>query len=442
MNRFLSIAVITFMGIALTGCSKDNNESQDPESQVVEVATIINLADGVVQVNNRSLDYDSETGVLSRSFVAGERVALSYECKDGTMGRDVTGLTAEDISADGKSAKINFSMYKPQENGLITICYPASLLGDDGNVKVEGLFNQSGTLSMLSFYQDFSYYTGVLKGTSLPASVTLDSLLPLLGVTIKDTEGNDITSTITTVIIHNRNIGQNYVINRTAVPGTIYCSMIPCFDVDIDFYFFDKKKYYIKSLSNQSYASGRYYEVSLQAEATSPYKMIGAITIGDKGKLICTDGHIHAYMEDEECTKPRVAKIMVIGSGQDYLHGMALAMEDVDTNSLTWDNSGEFNRGKTAIELCEEWNEDPTKKVEGLTWSMPTMTQWEVMGADSQMSLVGSFRIVGGQELDPFFYWSSTDDGELWAWDYGVIDCKWWCDRQSSYCRVRPCIVF
>ena len=105
-------------------------------------------------------------------------------------------------------------MYKPQENGLITICYPASLLGDDGNVKVEGLFNQSGTLSMLSFYQDFSYYTGVLKGTSLPASVTLDSLLPLLGVTIKDTEGNDITSTITTVIIHNRNIGQNYVINR------------------------------------------------------------------------------------------------------------------------------------------------------------------------------------------------------------------------------------
>lgn len=99
------------MGIALTGCSKDNNESQDPESQVVEVATIINLADGVVQVNNRSLDYDSETGVLSRSFVAGERVALSYECKDGTMERDVTGLTAEDISADGKSAKINFSMY-------------------------------------------------------------------------------------------------------------------------------------------------------------------------------------------------------------------------------------------------------------------------------------------------------------------------------------------
>ena len=68
--------------------------------------------------------------------------------------------------------------------------------------------------------------------------------------------------------------------------------------------------------------------------------MIGAITIGDKGKLICTDGHIHAYEEDEECTKPRVAKILVIGSGQDYLHGMALAMEDVDTNSLTWDNSG------------------------------------------------------------------------------------------------------
>ena len=91
--------------------------------------------------------------------------------------------------------------------------------------------------------------------------------------------------------------------------------------MDIDFYFFDKKKYYIKSLSNQSYASGKYYEVSLQAEATSPYKMIGAITIGDKGKLICTDGHIHAYEEDEECTKPRVAKIMGVWSGLPSWYG-------------------------------------------------------------------------------------------------------------------------
>ena len=438
MNRFLSIAVITFMGIALTGCSKDNNESQDPESQVVEVATIINLADGVVQVNNRSLDYDSETGVLSRSFVAGERVALSYECKDGTMGRDVTGLTAEDISADGKSAKINFSMYKPQENGLITICYPASLLGDDGNVKVEGLFNQSGTLSMLSFYQDFSYYTGVLKGTSLPANVTLDSLLPLLGVTIKDTEGNDITSTITSVIIHNRNIGQNYVINRTAVPGTIYCSVMPCFDVDIDFYFFDKKKYYIKSLSNQSYASGKYYEVSLQAEATSPYKMIGAITIGDKGKLICTDGHIHAYNADAACTKSRVAKIIYVGSSTGdatYNHGLALALTD-EISGMDWNNA------KTA---CTNKNTSAT--VKSASWMLPSRTQWETMGATSisYETLRNGFTSVGGDNLERDYYWSSTEyeNDTSNAWTFVFNNGSW--DgffKTTNYILVRACLAF
>ena len=109
------------------------------------------------------------------------------------------------------------------------------------------------------------------------------------------------------------------------------------------------------------------------------YTMAKDAAAADKGKLICTDGHIHANGEDAACTKDRVAKIIYLGATGDatYSHGLALALEDVSSNTLSWDNSGYYNNSKTAAEWCSAWN--TSKTVTGATWLLASKDQWNYM---------------------------------------------------------------
>ncbi len=177
-----------------------------------------------------------------------------------------------------------------------------------------------------------------------------------------------------------------------------------------------------------------------------PYTMAAAATSADKGKLICTDGHIHAYGEDVACTKARVAKIIYIGptGHADYTHGLALAMEDVSKNGLTWDNSGANNDGKTAAEWCSAWN--TSKPVKDAEWLLASQAQWNYMmgtdGAGSDDALSNGFSSVGGSNFQWGMYWSSTEDGSSYAlfyhfglgwWNFGNRDSTFW---------VRACLAF
>lgn len=73
------------------------------------------------------------------------------------------------------------------------------------------------------------------------------------------------------------------------------------------------------------------------------YTMAANATSTDKGKLICTDGHIHANGADAECTKDRVALICYVGNDAEtnptYKHGLALALKDVQSDA-TWCDDG------------------------------------------------------------------------------------------------------
>lgn len=98
---------------------------------------------------------------------------------------------------------------------------------------------------------------------------------------------------------------------------------------------------------------GKIYNITRSAAPAPSYTMAAAATTSDKGKLICTAGHIHVYGEDAACTAGRVAKIIYVGTNGHaiYNHGLALALEDMSTK-LTWNNSGTDNDGKTAAEWC------------------------------------------------------------------------------------------
>ncbi len=66
--------------------------------------------------------------------------------------------------------------------------------------------------------------------------------------------------------------------------------------------------YYVKA--DDSHTDSEISASGIEVTIASAYTMAAAATSADKGKLICTDGHIHAYGADAACTKARVAKII------------------------------------------------------------------------------------------------------------------------------------
>ena len=197
------------------------------------------------------------------------------------------------------------------------------------------------------------------------------------------------------------------------------------------------------------------FSVRLVREVAAPapaYTMAAAATTSDKGKLICTAGHIHVYGEDAACTAGRVAKIIYVGptGHATYTHGLALALEDMSTDPNTefsWDNSGANNGGKTAAELCSAWN--TSKHVTDAEWLLASKDQWNYMldtnGAGSYTALRDGFTSVGGSNLQSKDYWSSTEyeynTTKAWSVNLGY-ECWYDNSKDRVYPMVRACLAF
>ena len=163
-------------------------------------------------------------------------------------------------------------------------------------------------------------------------------------------------------------------------------------------------------------------------------------TSADKGKLICTDGHIHANSADAECTKARVAKIIYVGSSTDnttYTHGLALAL--TDESKVAWEAA------KTA---CS--NKNTSLAVTGASWMLPSKNQWDTIlgsdGAGSYTALRNGFSsITGASNLVSSVYWSSIEVDASNAWGYLFASPgKWQNDvpKSADYYYVRACLAF
>lgn len=184
-------------------------------------------------------------------------------------------------------------------------------------------------------------------------------------------------------------------------------------------------------------------------DINKPLISIRRATNDDLGKLICTDGHIHAYGENAKCTANRVAKIIYVGSSTDdatYTHGLALAL--ADESKSAWEDA------KTA---CS--NKNTSLAVTGASWMLPSKEQWETMGAihrtSTYVDLRDSFESVGGSNMQKDAYWSSTVYSTDFAWVYYFMDmvdddhssmyaAGVWGQGQKSYSdiQVRACLAF
>ena len=195
--------------------------------------------------------------------------------------------------------------------------------------------------------------------------------------------------------------------------------------------------YYVKA--DDSHTDSEISASGIEVTIASAYTMAAAATSADKGKLICTDGHIHANGADAACTKARVAKIIYIGTTghATYSHGLALAL--TDEGQMAWEAA------KTACNTTK----NTSTPVTGATWLLASKDQWDYMmganGAGSDTALRNGFSgITGASNLQSSWYWSSTeyDADAFYAWDYNFDEEEWdWIEKYEND-FVRACLAF
>ena len=189
--------------------------------------------------------------------------------------------------------------------------------------------------------------------------------------------------------------------------------------------------------TSKTLEAGHIYNINRSAAPALAYTMAANATAEDKGKLICTAGHIHAYGEDAECTADRVAKIIYVGETGDatYTHGLALALSD--EGQMNWN---------TALSTCSSKN--TSVAVTNASWMLASKDQWNYMldsnGAGSYTSLRDGFNSVDGTNLQSDVYWSSTerDASNAGAYSFGFGGWFGGFIKSQDYVWVRACLAF
>ena len=201
--------------------------------------------------------------------------------------------------------------------------------------------------------------------------------------------------------------------------------------------------------------------MGVKAEKKAEDKTLAEATLEDIGKIAGKDGKIYATKADAEAvaTGNAVAMIAYVGTASDCAHGLAIALEDVSNEQLTWNNSGNNNESKTAAEWCSAWN--TSKAVTGGTWRLPSISDWQYMfigcGASEsysdnpiQMSYSGLASKLTTAQGDALpvndDYWSSTVASPSYPWtvlfgdSYAFFGNNTW--EGHAFDLVRACLAF
>ena len=421
----IGMAAIVAMGMLGTSCNKvESQEMETPETHKDNIVTLTTTV-GFGEADTKALDINYTDKKLTKTFAAGEQVVLTYEDQDGNNQNTVSqALTDEDISADGKSAKLTFTLTNPKADGSITYKYPASMFEDNGHVKTSYFFAQNGTLTDVAT-RDYAEYDGSFAGTNLPASATLDNEIAVVAFTLYKSDGTtDITNTITGMTIEVG--GVTYTITPSGL-DKIYVAMWPEGGSEIiTITATDGTKNYTKTLTSKTYEAGQFYQQGLKMVAA---KKLDGATAEDKGKIVGQDGNIYDTKDAAEAAGTQaVAMIAYVGNGE----GLALAL--TDEGGMTWSTAKSTCEGKTAVS--------------GAVWLLPSQEQWKAMfkangGNEAKCDGLNAALATAGDELTKTAsYWSSTPYDGNRAWLVRLVDAIWSYDDMDYSFRVRACLSF
>ena len=219
------------------------------------------------------------------------------------------------------------------------------------------------------------------------------------------------------------------------------------------FYLYDKKKVYLDSRAGTRAVEPSYTYTPIKStdavDGSKTYVLGPAVshelTSAVVGDIVGNDGKAYASDKYKLSAIGVTAVAMVAYKSETVGSSLAIALEDVSENMLTWNNTGTHNENKTAAEWCSAWNTNTTMGVTGGTWQLPSKDQWEKMinAAGGYAALRDGFSSVGGDNLQSVIYWSSTegDTGTAWGFEFGNCNCYQFTLNDAVY-RVRACLAF
>ena len=291
--KFFSMAALALMGAMMTGCSSEDNLAGNQQSakqdNIVTVTTTIGLGGG--DATTRAL---SATGV--KTFAEGDQIALFY-VQNGSSDPVKAVATAENISADGKSATFTFTLSNPESGSNIALCYPAAFM-DNPSGELRPALTQDGTLNGSVKANDLGYATGNLVGTDLPASISLTNPFAVVAFTLKDGKGTDdkaddvdVTSTITEMTIELPDYHRTYTITRSAAAGPIYVVLNQTDNTDaININATGGGKTYTK-IYTKAYAASNFYQQGLLM-TEKPDFLSGVFSVSSTKKVKFSKGNL------------------------------------------------------------------------------------------------------------------------------------------------------
>ena len=277
MKKFLSMAALAMVGAMTVGCTNEDNvidQAQTATKNNVVTQTVTVGFDEQAATRALAIDYTHKK--LTKTFKAGDQIAVIYQNSDGLVKETVT-IAAGDISTNGKSAKFTVTMTNPTASGTLKYIYPAAMAGAT-DVDYSKLNSQDGTLTSLASNLDLAVFDGNLTAASeLPASASLTNKLAILALKIKKSaDESDITSTITGMTLSD---GTNsYSITGKDGDGHIYAAIQATSGANISCFATTSSGNYAKSLTSKTYDANTIYDLGLKMDDATTVSLPNANT--------------------------------------------------------------------------------------------------------------------------------------------------------------------
>lgn len=295
--KYLSVAALVVMGAILASCSR--KETVDPKEEtpeVVEPKKPVVEDNIVVCTTTVSFDTDGTKALNSagvKTFAEGEMIAVIYK----NTGNETVKAVSEPLPSGSydHTATFTVTLTNPAADAAVRIIYPAAMavsyvgpavaVNADATINYTALSSQDGTLATLSSNLDLAVYDGNLIGTSLPADPALKNKLAICIYSLKNSDGDEITHTVTGMTINDGTY--NYGVSRPASSGPIYVAIRPTSNATIKYTATNGTDYYSKTVTEKTYAASEMYPLGLRMALSSP---IDLLTLG--GNFTATHGEV------------------------------------------------------------------------------------------------------------------------------------------------------
>ena len=282
---FFSMAALFFVGAIVTGCSsEDESRPSTPQPTPSKSITLSTTVSRDGEGNTRAV---TEEGV--KTFAVGEQSAVIYT---NTISQRVVAvsnaLTVNDITNDGKNAKITVTLTDPVA-GSVDYIYPANMANSDGTTNYSALCMQDGTWATISSKLDYAKGSGEMTGSgsefTLP-SIALANQLAICKFKVKNS-GSEITSSMTGLTVSD---GINtYTVSRPATDTPIYMAIQPVSsDKTLSFVANNASNSYYKNVTNLTLAANNIYplNVTMTQGQTKDLATLGADYEAQNGDML------------------------------------------------------------------------------------------------------------------------------------------------------------